>query len=118
MERIGSSKVIVKKSKFFGYLFKIERAEDLNDVVELIRNDNLKAVHVCYGAVVDGEEFFKNDGEVGNPGRLLLSVLKNGRMKSHALVVARYYGGVKLGPAGVGKAFRNCGNATISTGVN
>lgn len=103
------SKVIVNKSKFFGYLFSAESTEELNEAIGFVRDERHKAVHVCHGGIVDCEDFFKNDSEVGNPGRILLRILKNCGFNNYVLVVARYYGGIKLGPAGVGKAFRRAG---------
>ncbi|MFP4119210.1 MAG: YigZ family protein [Candidatus Woesearchaeota archaeon] len=109
MEELASSKLTEKKSKFFGYLYSVGTAEEIDTVVALVRSKNKKACHVCYGAVIDGEVSFKNDGEVGQPGKQLLSLLETNDYDSHILIVARIFGRVKLGPAGVGRAFKEAG---------
>ncbi|MCK5341857.1 MAG: YigZ family protein, partial [Candidatus Heimdallarchaeota archaeon] len=47
-----------------------------------------------------------DDGEVGRPGKILLQVLKIHDFQSHALVISRVFGGIKLGVGGVSRAFR------------
>ena len=104
----SSSKIIVEKSKFFGYLFEIDYLEEIKKIIEKVSGDNKKICHICYGINFNKEEIFKNDGEVGQPGKILLELLKRKGLNKHVLIVARIYGGVKIGPAGVGKAFRKC----------
>ena len=111
MKLINSSKLIINKSKYFGYLFVIESLKDIEKIIEDVRAREKKFCHICYGVCFEKEEIFKNDGEVGSPGKILLSILKNKNFNSHCLVVGRIYGGVNLGPAGVGKAFKKTGNA-------
>ncbi len=65
--------------------------------------------HLRCGSV----EVFKNDGEVGRPGRVLLDLLRKHALDSHVLVVSRIFGGVLLGPGNVGRAFRDAGEAAI-----
>ncbi len=109
----NSSKIVVSKSKFFGYLFEIESLNDVKKIIEEISLENKKFCHICYGVYFGDEEIFKNDGEVGQPGKILLNLLKQNKLDKHILVVARIYGGVKLGPAGVGKAFKKCGEECL-----
>jgi putative IMPACT (imprinted ancient) family translation regulator len=109
----NSSKIIVEKSKFYGYLFEIKYLEEIKKIIEKVSNETKKACHICYGIYFKKEEIFKNDGEVGQPGKILLELLKNKELNKHVLIVARIYGGIKLGPAGVGKAFKKCGEACL-----
>lgn len=109
----NSCKIIVNKSKFFGYLFEIDYLEEIEKIIEKISYTNKKTCHICYSIYYNEEEIFKNDGEVGQPGKILLDILKNNGLNKHVLIVARIYGGIKLGPAGVGKAFRKCGEGCL-----
>lgn len=113
MKLLKQNKIIIKKSKFFGYFLEIKSQEELNEAICFVQDNNTKATHICYGAIFDDNEIFKNDSEVGNPGKGLLEILKQKKFKNNALVIARYFGGINLGPAGVGKAFRECGNDLI-----
>ncbi len=109
----SSCKIIINKSKFFGYLFEINYLEEIKKIIEKVSNKNKKICHICYGIYFNKEEIFKNDGEVGKPGKILLNILKNKKLNKHVLIVSRIYGGTKLGPAGVGKVFRKCGEKCL-----
>jgi len=56
---------------------------------------------------------FKDDGEVGHPGRVLMEILEKYELDVHALVVSRIFGGTKLGVGGVSRAFREAGEFAI-----
>lgn len=114
MNLINTSQIIVNKSKFFGYLFSVESLGDVGKIVDDVWRREKKFDHVCYGACFEGEEIFKNDSEVGSPGKILLNLLVRKSLNEHCLVVGRIFGGVKLGPAGVGRAFREAGENCIS----
>ncbi|HKL23686.1 MAG TPA: YigZ family protein [Candidatus Nanoarchaeia archaeon] len=109
----NNSKIIVDKSKFFGYLFEINNLDEIKEIVEKISLKDKKICHICYGISFKDEEIFKNDGEVGQPGKILLNLLKNNNLNEHILIVARIFGRIKLGPAGVGKAFKRCGEECL-----
>jgi len=109
MKKINESKIVIQKSKFFGYLYSIESKEEIEKVVDEVSSNHKKARHVCYAAFVEGEEIIKNDGEVGSPGKVLLQLLDKYEKKNHVLVIARIFGGIKLGVGGVSRAFRQTG---------
>ncbi len=98
-----------------------QRATSLDDVKALLekrRREFRKARHHCWACRIDqpsGQwlEQARDDGEVGRPGLVLLELLR--RKGSGVLVVSRIYGGVKLGPGGVARAFREAGQGAIST---
>ncbi len=106
---LSSARSIVKKSKFFAELYFLESEEDVKEALDEFSRRHKKSDHICYAYRINGGVKFRNDGEVGNPGRALLDVLNNKGLDSHLLVVARYFGGIKLGPGGVGRAFRSVG---------
>jgi putative IMPACT (imprinted ancient) family translation regulator len=53
------------------------------------------------------------DGEIGSPGRALAEVMERKNLCSHVLIVSRIFGGIKLGPAGVARAFRKAGTGAV-----
>ncbi len=107
--QLKTSKLIIKKSKFFGYLYSLESLDEQEEIVKTLTKEHKKASHVCSAMIFDKEETFKNDGEVGYPGKTLLGLLKHEKLESHLIVVVRYFGGIKLGPGGVSRAFKECG---------
>lgn len=109
MKLINSSNIIENKSKFYGYLYELSSTEEIQGIIEKIKEEHKKARHVCYGFYLKEEKGFHNDSEVGSPGKVLLDLLEKKDLNNHILIVARIFGGIKLGPAGVTKAFRKSG---------
>ena len=114
MELLSSSKLTEKKSKFFAFLYGVGGEDDVKEVVSVLKRKHKKSSHICYGLILDGGEKFKNDGEVGHPGKVLLEILRKNNYNSHILIAVRYFGGIKLGPGGVSRAFRSVGRSCIS----
>jgi len=117
MKELSAIKYEVKKSRFFAHLYLIESEEDVAEINRIHRKLYKKAAHHCYASRFESadtkDSTFGSDGEVGHPGRVLLDVLVQNDLKNHCLVVSRIFGGVKLGPAGVSRAFRESGSAAI-----
>ncbi|MCE5338529.1 MAG: YigZ family protein [Methanomicrobiaceae archaeon] len=112
-EPLGAAKLEVRYSRFYAYLYRVEAPEDLAQVLAGHREAYRKAAHHCAAARCGSVEEFKNDGEVGRPGRVLLGLLRKHALESHALVVSRVFGGVLLGPGNVARAFRDAGEGAI-----
>jgi len=112
-EPLGTAATEVRRSRFYAHLYQIERPQDVAAVLAGHRKAYRKAAHHCAALRCGALEEFKNDGEVGRPGRILLDVLRRHSLGSHALVVSRIFGGVLLGPGNVGRAFRDAGEAAI-----
>ena len=110
---VKTTKIEIKKSKFIGFLYKIVSFDEVDIILNELLKDNRKAAHICYGAILNSEVIFKNDNEVGNPGRQLLQLLELNKMDGYLLVVVRYFGGVKLGVGGVQRAVRDCGKECL-----
>ncbi len=105
----GEAKLTVKRSKFFALAFPAASLEEARSVVKAHRARHRKARHICWACRVPGGggivEQVHDDGEVGHPGRVLLELLQR-RELAGGIVVARIFGGVKLGVGGVSRAFR------------
>jgi putative IMPACT (imprinted ancient) family translation regulator len=116
---LSAGKLIVKKSKFYAHLYKIKSQAEIDDILVLHRNKYSNANHHCYAFILrnssgDIAKHFQNDGEVGQPGKILLQLLEQNNYDSHVLIVSRIFGGIKLGIGGVSRAFRNAGMGTIT----
>jgi putative IMPACT (imprinted ancient) family translation regulator len=109
--RLSEYDLTEKRSRFYAAAIP---AETLGDVKkELVRRKKRyrKARHHCWACRVQDEngrlvEQARDDGEVGRPGMKLLELLRQRDLEG-MLVVSRYFGGIKLGPAGVGRAVRD-----------
>ncbi len=119
MEKISAIKLVEKNSRFYAYLYDIKKESDIEEIIKIHRKKYKKANHHCYGLRYKSSdniiEASKDDGEVGHPGKILLEILKKNSLNHHALVVSRIFGGIKLGVGGVSKAFKEAGDATVSS---
>ncbi len=117
MRELAAVRFEETRSRFYAHLYEVERPEELEDILKFHRREYKKAVHHCQAirVEVDGKlvESSKDDGEVGHPGKVLMELLRSKDLKSHALVVSRVFGGVKLGVGGVSRAFREAGGSAL-----
>jgi len=117
MRSLAAIKFEEKRSHFYAHLYLISHQDEISDILTLQRTEYKKAAHHCYAVRLIGEsgtfEDSRNDGEVGNPGRFLMEIVKRNKLDSHMLIVSRIFGGVKLGPGGVSRAFKEAGNGVI-----
>lgn len=102
-----------KKSKFYAHLYEIDTPDDVMEVRAIHDKLYKKAAHHCYAVVCGNFTDSRADGEVESPGRALAEVMKRHNLGSHVLMVSRIFGGIKLGPAGVARAFREAGNGAV-----
>lgn len=102
-----------KKSKFYAHLYEIDTPDDVMEVRDIHDKLYKKAAHHCYAVVCGNFTDSRADGEVGSPGRALAEVMERHNLGSHVLMVSRIFGGIKLGPAGVARAFREAGNGAV-----
>jgi len=113
MEELAAIKYLEQRSRFFAHLYRIDSPEDVEELLKTHRKMYKKANHHCYALRCQSQEKSKDDGEVGHPGKVLGEVLKKHGLESHALIVSRVFGGVKLGVGGVSRAFRVAGENVV-----
>jgi putative IMPACT (imprinted ancient) family translation regulator len=110
--------VTEQRSRFVAWTEPAATLDEAKGVVRRRSREHRKARHHCWACRVcdaDGRivEQARDDGEVGKPGMKLLEQLRSRDLEG-VIVVSRYFGGVKLGPAGVGRAFRAAGEGALS----
>ncbi len=113
----GQAVITVKGSRFIAVVLRVRDDAGLQRWLRRRRRELKKACHHCWAARLRGPngrlvEQARDDGEVGRPGLKLLELLRARELEG-ALVVSRIFGGVKLGPGGVGRAFREAGVAAL-----
>lgn len=114
VREVSAVRLDEKKSKFYAHLYEIDSLDDVLEIRELHDKQYKKAAHHCYAVVCGSVSDSRADGEVGSPGRALLEVMERNNLGSHVLIVSRIFGGIKLGPAGVARAFREAGSGAVS----
>ena len=100
---------IIEKSRFITTSKHISGEEEARDFIADIRRKYPDATHNCYAYISDNlGNFprFSDDGEPsGTAGMPILDVIKNKKLYETAVVVTRYFGGIKLGAGGLVRAY-------------
>ena len=98
--------LIVKNSRFITLLYKVSSWSDALDILDKVREKYPDATHYCYGFIADEVERCSDDGEPsGTAGMPILKVLKANNLNYILGIVIRYFGGIKLGAAGLIRAY-------------
>ena len=111
---------IIEKSRFIGYVKPIENEEQAIQFVDEIKSMNKNATHnVPIYVLGDHYEIqrYSDDGEPsGTAGVPVLEMIKKEKIKNIALVITRYYGGIKLGTGGLVRAYTSTAKLALSEG--
>jgi len=111
IQRLTEHDLTEHRSRFYAAVVPATSLEDVKKELTKRKKKYHKARHHCWACRVRDEngqvvEQARDDGEVGRPGMKLLELLRQHDLEG-LLVVSRIFGGVKLGPGGVGRAFRD-----------
>ena len=110
---------VIKKSRFVCTIGRARSRQLARTAIDSIRRKNPQASHVCWaflaGSPDSADRGMSDDGEPrGTAGRPMLSVLEYSGLGELWTTVTRYYGGVKLGPGGLARAYSSSVRQTIS----
>lgn len=104
----SQNELIINKSRFITYLYKVESVVEVNDILIDIKNKYKDATHYCYAYVIGNIKRFNDDGEPSHTaGMPMLNVLESKKLNNVLAVVIRYFGGIKLGAGGLVRAYTN-----------
>lgn len=109
------NETIIKNSKFICYLYKIKDINDINNILNNIKEEHIDATHHCYAYILDNIKKSSDDGEPsGTAGTPILKVLENNNLNNILAIVVRYFGGIKLGAGGLVRAYTKSVTNTLS----
>ena len=112
---IGNYEYTEKKSKFIGYLYKIENEDDVKEILSSLKKEHPKARHMPHAYILKNTAKKTDDKEPHNTaGIQIYNQLVYNNLNSHLLVVIRYFGGTKLGAGPLLRAYLNCAKNTIT----
>lgn len=114
----GEYEVVIQKSKFIAHFKRVTTEEEAHAFIQTIKKAHWNATHNCSAYIIgERNEFQKanDDGEPsGTAGLPMLEVLRKRELKDTAVVVTRYFGGIKLGGGGLIRAY----GGTVSEGLD
>jgi len=105
-----------KKSKFIAYLMPFEM---FDAIMKRVKAEHPKARHFVYAYryLNEFEQIVENSSDDGEPkgtsGKPCLSVLAGQEIINSAVIVVRYFGGVKLGTGGLVRAYGDSVNEVL-----
>ena len=108
-------KLLVKKSAFYSHILPINELDELKYILSTIKKNHKQANHIAFAYHITKldnknkiiEEFrYNDDGEPSKTaGFPLLRILQQEKLTNTIILVARVFGGIKLGTSGLTKAY-------------
>jgi len=111
---------IIQRSRFIATAAAAATVEEARAFIAAIRAEFADATHNCYAFVVGppgstAQIGMSDDGEPsGTAGRPMLTVLLGSGVGDIAVVVTRYFGGIKLGTGGLVRAYSSSVKAVLA----
>ena len=97
-------------SKFHGVIFPFSDPIELKSLLESSHEMFPQARHYCFAYVIGIDQLKERANDDGEPahsaGTPILNVLRSMELTNALIVVARYFGGTKLGVPGLIQAYR------------
>ncbi len=115
---VSTAQRIIKKSRFIATVSRAGTRREAEDFIESVRAFHPAASHNCYAFLAcapGGADIgFGDDGEVsGTAGRPMMTLLEHSGIGEIVVVVTRYFGGIKLGPGGLLRAYTDSLRAAL-----
>lgn len=114
MKLLNTSLVLEKKSKFLGYLYEIDNLDEIEIILNKLKEEHKKYRHIPYAYKFKNTAGKTDDKEPHNTaGIQILNTLNRNNLNNHLLAVVRYYGGKKLGASLLLRTYSKAANECI-----
>lgn len=115
VQKLARHKIKIRRSVFVGTISPAGDKEEAEGFIEKIRTEFPDATHHCFAYRIAPDVFrYYDDGEPPKTAGLpILRALEKFQLVQTALIVTRFFGGVKLGTGGLSKAYFQCAEETI-----
>lgn len=110
MNILKSLEVTEKRSRFIGYLIKIESEDDMSSALAQIKNEHSKARHILrasryknrYGVYISEAS---EDREPISSMKKTRELMERKDIKDVSVIVVRYFGGTELGASNLDRIY-------------
>lgn len=107
--------MVIKNSKFISLIFRVYSKDDVNNILNSVKDEYQGATHYCYGYVIDSDIRANDDNEPsGTAGYPILNQITSNNLNYTLIVVVRYFGGVKLGAGPLTRAYAKVARNVIN----
>jgi len=114
----GNHEIVIQKSRFIAHFKRTKTEQEALDFIQEIKKEHWNATHNCSAYLIGEQDLIQKANDDGEPsgtaGVPMLEVLKKRKLKDTAVVVTRYFGGIKLGAGGLIRAY----GSSVSEGLN
>ncbi|MFS0787773.1 YigZ family protein [Shouchella sp. 1P09AA] len=114
----GNHEIVIQKSRFIAHFKRTKTEQEALDFIQEIKKEHWNATHNCSAYLIGEQDLIQKANDDGEPsgtaGVPMLEVLKKRSLKNTAVVVTRYFGGIKLGAGGLIRAY----GSSVSEGLN
>jgi uncharacterized YigZ family protein len=107
---------IEKKSRFIGRCIKVSDEKTARDIINRIKKEHREASHNVYAYRLRdmGIQRFSDDGEPsGTAGKPVMDIILKKDLFDILIVITRYFGGIKLGSAGLFRAYGKAASGAL-----
>ncbi|SME97806.1 IMPACT family protein [Pseudobacteriovorax antillogorgiicola] len=109
---------VEKNSRFIGFGSPCANQDEFNQFLQDLKSEYRDASHHTFAYHIrdhgTAQIRASDDGEPsGTAGKPILNHLQGNRLINTAIVVVRYFGGIKLGAGGLVRAYGNCAREVI-----
>ncbi len=114
----GRGELRVKRSRFLAEARPVGDRDAAERAVDEFGREHHDARHVCWGwRLGHGDDLSEGRSDGGEPsgsaGEPILNALRAAELVDAVVVVVRWFGGVKLGTGGLGRAYRDTAAAAL-----
>jgi uncharacterized YigZ family protein len=121
LKESSSAEIKITKSKFVSNAFPINSQQNISQLIKEIKKKYFDASHhpFAYRTGVDRNNFkISDDGEPsGSAGKPVIDAIDKHNVTDVLVVVARYFGGTKLGVGGLRRAFFEAADLCLSKAI-
>lgn len=108
--------MVIKNSKFISLIFRVYNKDDVNNILNSVKDEYQGATHYCYGYVIDSDIRANDDNEPsGTAGYPILNQITSNNLNYTLIVVVRYFGGIKLGAGPLTRAYAKVARNVINS---
>ena len=110
-----------KGSKFIAYCYPIYSKEEAKEKIKEVKKIEHTARHHCFAYILCADKSSQRANDDGEPsstgGKPILGQIVSNDLTNTLIVVARHFGGIKLGTSGLANAYKKATADAISKAV-
>ncbi len=102
----SEARITEKKSRFIAYIARSRDEQEAKKIISDRRKTVKNANHHPYAFILNGLKKYSDDGEpAGTSGKPILTRMERAELSETVIIVSRIFGGIKLGAAGLTRAY-------------